>query len=286
MTQKLKIDLSRVLFFLILPALFFTSCKNIKTESKTEFSGLRIISLAPSITKELIYLGVEENIVGATNYCDISKDSPDLVVGSAIDINIEKILLLKPDVVFASTLTKPSNIETLKENGLQVYQLGKMSSFKNICDEFLAIGKLVEKEKVAISIIKKANQTIDSLKLSIQHRDKQSVFFQIGAKPLFAVIPNTYMEDLIIYANCENILFDLEHGTVTRESVLKRNPDVIFVATMGIVGEEEKNIWESYGDINAARNNKVFIIDSNTACTPSVIAFTETLTQMVHYIYN
>lgn len=263
------------------------SCNNGKTVKNSQaVNGLRIVSLAPSISKELCYLGVKDNIVGATSYCDISKENEKLIVGSAIDINVEKILLLKPDVVFATGLTKVSNIESLKENGIQVYEMGKMNSYKAICDEFLVIGKLVNKEAEAVEIIAHSKQIIDSLKSSILDSEKQKVFFQIGAKPLFAVIPNTFMDDLITFAGCKNLAFDLEHGTMTRESVLNRNPDVIYVATMGIVGEEEKNIWEGYQEINAVKNNKVFVIDSNMACTPSVISFTESLTQMIQEIYN
>jgi hypothetical protein len=53
---------------------------------------------------------------------------------------------------------------------------------------------------------------------------------------------------------------DLTHGTVGREFVIAKNPDYIFIATMGIVGEEEKKIWSKYPNLNAARNNRIFIV--------------------------
>ena len=55
---------------------------------------------------------------------------------------------------------------------------------------------------------------------------------------------------------------------------------------MGIVGNEEKNVWESYSTLNAARNKKIFIIDSNDACTPTPVTFVKTLERVINLIYS
>ena len=128
---------------------------------------------------------------------------------------------------------------------------------------------------------------VDSLSNSVPNLpDRLTVFFQIGAKPIFTVISNTFMNDYITLAKCNNIAEDLKKGTITRESVLQQNPDIIFIVTMGIVGDNEKNIWESYTELNAAKNKKIFIIDSSIASTPTVLSFTETLEQVINNIYN
>jgi len=53
---------------------------------------------------------------------------------------------------------------------------------------------------------------------------------------------------------------------------------------MGITGDEEKQIWESFSSLNAIKNNQIIIVDSNTACTPNPISFAETLKTIVHSI--
>ena len=65
---------------------------------------------------------------------------------------------------------------------------------------------------------------------------------------------NTFMNDFITFAGGENIASDLTRGTITRESVLLRNPDVIVIVTMGILAEEEKDRWASSKQLNAAKN--------------------------------
>lgn len=248
-------------------------------------AGLRIVSLAPSITKELEDLNMDENIVGVTSYCAISATNEDLIIGTATDVNIEKILLLNPDMVFATGLTKESNINSLRNNGITVYQIPKLQSFDDICKQFIKLGELVGKVELAQSIVDKSIFKIDSLKSLIPlNNEKLKIFIQIGAKPLFTVIPNTFMNDYITFSDCENIAADLDKGTITRESILQRNPDVIFIVTMGIVGNEEKQKWETYKELSAIKNKKIFIIDSNLACTPTVLSFTETLEQIIEKI--
>jgi iron complex transport system substrate-binding protein len=247
---------------------------------------IRIVSLAPSITRELVDLGLKDHIVGATSYCDISADNKDLIVGSAITVNIERVLLLKPDMVFASGLTKDKTIHTLKENGVTVYKFGKMTSFDYTCENFIELAKYVNKENVARSIIKKSKEKIDSLIASVPKRiDSLSIFFQVGSKPIFTVIPNTFMNDYITFAGCKNIASDLTKPSINRETVINRNPDIIFIISMGIEGDKEKSIWESYPDLNAAKNKKIFIIDAYKAASPTVKSFTESFEIIMNAIY-
>jgi iron complex transport system substrate-binding protein len=112
------------------------------------------------------------------------------------------------------------------------------------------------------------------------------VFFELGAKPIFTVIPNTFMDDYISFAGGENIASDLKSGTITRESVLARNPDVIFIVTMGIVGTDEKSTWGKYKDISASKAGKIFIVDSNKACSPNPVIFVDVVEQIITLMYK
>lgn len=274
----------RILYLFVF--LIIASCNNSNYKYESEQSNeLRLVSLAPSITKELQSLGLEKNIVGATSYCSITEKNKDLIIGNALEVNIEKILLLKPDFVFVTDLTDNNTKNALKKNGIKIHHMPKITSYDDICEDFLKIGKLVNKEDIALKIIKESNNKIDSLKALITVQNpKLKIYMQIGANPLFTVIPNTFMNDYITFSGCENIAYDFDQGTITRESVLTRNPDVIFVVTMGVTGDEEKHVWESYPEINAAKNHKIFIIDSDLACNPTVTTFTQSLEQVIKRI--
>ena len=60
----------------------------------------RIISLAPSITETVFALGLGNNVIAVTDYCEFPTDVLNLPkVGGFIDPNLEAIVALQPDLV-------------------------------------------------------------------------------------------------------------------------------------------------------------------------------------------
>jgi len=279
----MRIDQIKFTIFLVSFLLLFASCSSNKSDQMEE--GMRIVSLVPSFTKDIVSLGMKDQIIGATSYCEISKENKDLIVGSVIDINEEKIMLLKPDVVLVSGLVKEKSLKILKQNGINVKYINNNSSFNGLCEQFIQLGSVIGKESLAKKMVKKAQFSLDSLKALVPRKDeKLKVFFQLGANPIATVIPNTFMNDFITLAGCTNIFSDLDKIIVNRESVLLRNPDCIIISSMGGVGEQEKEIWEEYGDVSAVKHKKVFIVTSATS--PTVSDFVENFAYIINQIYN
>jgi iron complex transport system substrate-binding protein len=198
-------------------------------------------------------------------------------------VNVEKVVSMKPDLVLASSFTNVESIELLRKLGIRVEVLPTPRSFKGICEQFELLGELVGKPENARTIVQQSVARVEELKKAAASRKSQKVFCQIGAKPLFAVIPNTFMDDYIRFSGCVNIAANQTKGTITRENVISQNPDIILVVTMGMVGNQEKQVWESYKQINATRNHRIFIIDSDLACVPTPITFVRTL-ELIHQL--
>ncbi len=245
----------------------------------------RIISLSPAATFNLVELGCEDRIVGCTNYCDLSAND-DLVVASAISMNMEKVVMLKSDAVIYTTMFKPGQIQRIEQMGVHTELFASPKNYKETCDQFIRLGEMVGKRAEAIAYIDSCNHIMDSVKATIPKGDKLKIFIEIGAKPLFAAIPGTFMHDYIEVVGGENIITDGSKGTVSRELVLKENPDVVIIVTMGIVSEEEKNTWESYAELNAAKNKKVLVMDAALTCRPTPHNFVNTIIEMKKLIYG
>jgi len=247
---------------------------------------MRIISLAPSLTHDLVIMGVQDQIVGITNYCENNADKSISIVASAIDVNIERVVSLKPDLVIATSLTNPEVQQSLKNFGIKLMYFPLPKSFDEINSQFLELGKLLDKEAVAEEIIQQEKAKVASLKKMIPLGSNPKIFVQIGIKPLFCVIPNTFLDDYITFSGGENATNDLKNGSISRESVLLRNPDVIVLVTMGNVGEEEKQNWMNYSSVNAVKNKQIFIVDSDIACSPTPDHFTQTLELFINFLYK
>jgi iron complex transport system substrate-binding protein len=262
-----------ILILLIFPIFGFTQ------------NSKRVISLAPSITENLYLIGAQNKLVGCTSFCTLAIADGKPQVGSTVDVNIEKILMLKPDLVLAMLLTKPQDIETMRRLGIKVEVIPTPKNFEEICSQTIQVAKLVGSENIANELVQKSKHTVDSLKQQIRpHSIKPKIFFQLGSNPIFTVLENTFMNDFILLCNGENIANGLTKGSVTRESVLLKNPDVIIVATMGGFGAEEQKVWKSYAGLKAGKNNKIFLIDSETACSPTPINFVKAFSDVVKFV--
>ena len=268
----------------------------------------RIISLGPTLTEQLYLLNVGDKVIGNTIYCKIPEDAKNKEkVGTVIEQDLEKILTLKPDLVIASSLTNPKTVKKLNNLGIKVVRFRYAKSFNEICDQFLELGKVIGKGKEAKKIIKDVKYKVGLLKKKTIVRNsaklvpaglpsnvsigglkqgaRQKVFVQIGAKPLFTAIKDSFINDFIEFAGGINIA-NTKTGLYSREEVVAQNPDVIIITTMGIVGDNEKKIWKKYKTINAVKNNRIYIVDSYKLCSPTPVSFAETLKEIVEVLHK
>ena len=112
-------------------------------------------------------------------------------------------------------------------------------------------------------------------------------------KGLFLTIRIKDIIDIIIVAAVFYKLFtliretraeQLTKGIIGREFVVAKNPDYIFICTMGIAGEQETKVWKSYTSMNAVKNKHLYTIEADLACQPTPITFVETMELMNKYM--
>lgn len=246
----------------------------------------RIISLGPVITKELYILKMEDKLVGCTVYCQSPPEAKmKEKIGTMIEVNIEKIVTLKPDLVLATSLTTPETKEKLQNLGIKVITFLKAKNFKEICEHFLVLGRMVGKEKEAEKIVRIVGNRIDLIKNKTKDLKKPKVFIQIGAKPLVTVTRDSFINDFIEFAGGINITKSININRYSREKVLRDNPDIIIIVTMGINGEEEKRIWQRFKTLKAVKNDKIYIIHPNKITSPTPLIFAKTQEEIAEILH-
>src|SRR5215472_11297728 len=115
----------------------------------------RIISLVPSQTELLYDLGLDEEVVGITKFCVHPEKwfKTKTRVGGTKNIDTQKILSLKPDLLIAN---KEENVKG-QIDALQKFTQVYISDVKNFADAISmisAVGKLVGKEFKSTTLIK------------------------------------------------------------------------------------------------------------------------------------
>lgn len=120
----------------------------------------RIISLVPSQTELLSYLGLDSSIIGVTKFCVHPKSlrKQKTIVGGTKNVNLEKISALEPDLIICNKEenTKQivdscskiapvwvSDISTLEQNNIMIALLGDLLNKKKEANILL---KEIEKE--------------------------------------------------------------------------------------------------------------------------------------------
>ncbi|MCG2711152.1 MAG: cobalamin-binding protein [Candidatus Omnitrophica bacterium] len=247
----------------------------------------RIVSLAPSLTEELYLLGAEDRIVGVTTYCQRPKQAQTKEkVGSVVEANIEKIFMLKPDIVLTSPLCGLKAKNKLKSLGIKIVEFSSPKDFRQICGQLERLGEIVGAQEKAREIINKAQKEAGRISRDVADLPRPKVFIQVGAYPLFTMNRDYFIHDLIVRAGAVNIAEKSRSGIYSREKVIEANPDCIIIANMGIIGEEEKTMWQKHKMLNAVKNNRIYIIDSYIVCSPTPVSFVESLKKIVGFLHQ
>jgi iron complex transport system substrate-binding protein len=249
----------------------------------------RIVSLGPINTENVFLLGAGDRLVANTSYCVHPAAARDKVkIGSVMQLNIEQILGLQPDLILATGLTTPQQVAQLAASGVRVVHFPQPSNFAAICAQFLELGKLLGLEARAREIIADAQQEVRAIQQRVKDLPARKVFLQVGAHPLFASVKSSFTNDFIVLAGGINIAAGQRDGRYNREKVTAQNPDVIIIAVMGSeggIGAREREEWLRFEPISAVRNRQVFVVDPDLICSPSPMTFVKGLEQIAALIY-
>ncbi len=230
----------------------------------SEGKRLRVVSLAPSTTEILFALRLDEEIVGVSSFCNYPLKAQEKdKIGTFSHPNIEKILSLKPDIVFCTGLEQAPVISKLKQLNLEVF-VSDPQNIEELFDSIRDMAVLTSRSKEGKELINKMKKGVEEIRSkteSIPKEDRASVFIEFWNDPLMSAGDNSFIGELIALAGGINIAHDVKrpYSYFSPEEVIKRNPDRIILAYM-VNEDAAKTIRKRLGwkDISAVKNNRVY----------------------------
>jgi cobalamin transport system substrate-binding protein len=195
----------------------------------------RIISLAPNLTEILFALGLGERVVGVTTFCtypEEAKAKPK--VGGFMDLNVEKVISLAPDLVIAATDgNNPSSVDLLEKAGIKVFLVNPRDVAQAI-ETMETLGRVCGVEEEGKRLASELKRRVDFIREKVGSTKRARVFLQINNRPIMTVNRHTFHNDLIQLAGGINIFEDevVTYPRVGIEDVLARNPEVILISSM------------------------------------------------------
>ncbi|WP_320042359.1 helical backbone metal receptor [uncultured Desulfobacter sp.] len=249
----------------------------------------RVISLSPFITETIYLMGAQDQLLADTTYCTVPPEAAQKEkIGSVTQMNVEKIISLQPDLVISSPLSKKKQLKILQSQGLQIMKIRNPKTFDQMCAITLKIADALGKTAQAKALIKQASDDVDSIRRQVASLIPRRVFIQLGLKPLHTVNKDLFINEYLIQANAVNIAEDQPSGIYSREEVIKQNPDVILVATMGSSKKAaalEKKRWMAFPFLTSAKNNEIHVLDPEVICHPTPVSFASGLKQVAVLIH-
>ncbi|MCX5714714.1 MAG: cobalamin-binding protein [Candidatus Omnitrophica bacterium] len=223
----------------------------------------RYISLAPATTEILFALGLDDQIVGVSSYCDYPQAAKNKdKVGNFSQPNIEKIIFLKPNIIFATGLEQAGPVSQLRQLGLKVY-VSDPSNMKELFNSIKDIGRLTAKEKEADALIARMQSVMDALALKVNlipPGKRPRIFVEIWHDPLMTAGKTSFVDELITLAGGRNVASSVNKSYVifSSEDVISRDPECIIVTYMdqGALNNIKSRLgWER---ISAVKNNRIY----------------------------
>jgi iron complex transport system substrate-binding protein len=236
-----------------------------------EASPLRIVSLAPSMTEMLYALGLEDRIVGVTDFCDFppeAKEKPK--IGGMSNPSLEAVVSLKPDIVMMTTNGNSEAFEErLRSLGVKTYVLRERSA-DELPGSVSKLGRALGVEERADAIASEMKETIEHYrKLGNERKKKQTILkalFIIWPEPLMVAGPGSVIEDVLVLLGYENIASGakMNYPKYSIEEAIRRGPDVIFIGSghENMVKLSEKLLGR-LKSTPAVKNGNVFFVSDN-----------------------
>lgn len=231
-------------------------------------SPQRIVSIAPGFTEILYALGAGGNVVGTTNYCDYPPEAKNTEkIGDVLNPNIEKIIALKPDIVFCGAW-KWKVPEQLRAVGITVVEIPDAENIQDILDRFQFIGNQIGKGTEAKQLVQQAKERLQAIRMKHSDKEKRkSVFIEIDSGNWTAG-GTSYVSELLGMVGLRNIFDDREEPylMVTMESIAARAPDLIITWTRT---REELQAVPAWQSVEAVKRGA--ILDKNAMDWNSIV---------------
>ena len=232
----------------------------------------RVITLAPNLTEMIYYLGLENKLVGNTLYCNYPPAAQKIEkVGDMLTFNFEKIITLKPDLIFITVEgNTKETYDKFRELGLKIF-VSNPRGYDGIKKTISDFGKIFGIESETKNKIAEWDSTISFIRNSTKSDSTRTAMYVVELKPIMLAGKNTFLNEFLQFCGLKNIAEDspINYPLFSREEILKRDPDFIIIPTDGAkqIDNIEK-IYPEWKGLKAVKNKNIIFVDRDLYSRP------------------
>jgi iron complex transport system substrate-binding protein len=237
----------------------------------------RIISLAPSITDTLYDLGLDSRLVGVSRFGGAQHASDIPVVGDFMNVNYERIVSLRPDLVI---IEQSADAQKARLGSLGIPYLETCSlSIDDVVKSILAIGSACDADVHAQTLVNQFSQRMEELRNQLPHRPRTLMTFSDFSngdrvEQVYAFGADCIHSELLSIAGGDNVVTETRPSvTLSREAVIRLNPELIIELNAG----GPANHWDNLPSVDAVQHNRIFVLDGTYTTIPAPGSLLQTL---------
>lgn len=233
----------------------------------------KIVSLAPNLTEILFALGLSRQIIAVTRYCDYPEEARTReIVGGLVDLNLEKIRSLKPELVLGFRGNPRRVIDRLYHQQVPVFVFDTGRTFDDLFALIFRAGQLTCRQEEASRLISSLKHKVMSVEKNLPSSlPRKKVFLTIyGQGPgLWTCGRDSYLSHLLEKARAENIASKQKGNWLvySREKLIKDNPEVILILGRSREDFDRAKAWfaaqPAFQKISAVRSGRFCFLDED-----------------------
>lgn len=192
----------------------------------------RIVSLVPSQTELLAYLGLEKEVAGITKFCIHPEEwfRTKTRVGGTKNVNFDKIAEINPDLIICNKEeNKESDVKTLMEK--YPVWTSDIHTFDDALNMIKSVGEIMNKTGEAENLILQIKRNFEELRHL--KTEPLKALYLIWKNPYMAAGKDTFIDSMLSRCNFINVC-DTSQGRypeLTMEQIKNLSPEVILLSS-------------------------------------------------------
>jgi len=282
MITKIYLSMLVCVTALVAMGVVVSGCGSEEADSRSErhLPYERVITMSPAITEIVFALGQGHRVAGVSDYTTYPPEADDLPrCGGYVNPNFEIILSLSPDLII--THGRPGDFGKFGERyGIDILPM-EIDDLESIYDTIRVTGDMLDCESDAQELVERMERRVSEIADAAQAgRPGVETLLVVGRDPsslreVHVVGPGGFLHDFLVLAGGENIMADLgrQYGSVSKEIVAERNPEVIIeLHGEGMMEDEERRrylrVWQDMSTLPAVKNERIYVIEETFAMLP------------------
>src|SRR6056297_324915 len=226
---------------------------------------------------DLWYLSGGESVARCSGTTNVPEAANDIeIIGKFYSVSLEKLIALEPDlVVVSSTVSSQMEMEdVLSENGIEFAPVDASTSpYTNFDKNVYLFSQILGTEDIYETDVKEITRSVDEIIAKAEESEKNpsAIILFSSSKYVKCELPTSLTGEILYYLGVENIVADAQIEGSTKvdfslERLIERNPDYIFITTMGDFEECKARVEqdvksnEAWNSLSAVKKGRVYYL--------------------------